>query len=183
MVVGWLVRNEFAAFSQFLMTEHCPHTLEISAESGCAILWHEDQGKRHWQVNLEHPGWVQTSKTFSPEISTQHLSKVKTHFSAVGAAEWLQWEPSTFREVACQMKVFSSWMGTIVWAVSTGSLWRIDSYPLPYPNLINLSKPIHWYSVNIPISSLVRILLSLFPLISAAHSILTTSDLFFSLFC
>lgn len=90
---------------------------------------------------------------------------------------------STFREVACQMKVFSSWMRTIVWAVSAGSLWGIDSYPLSYPNLINLTKPIHWYSVNIPISSLFRILLSLFPLISAAHSILTISDPFFSLFC
>lgn len=165
------------------MTEHCPHTLEISAESGCGMwLWHEDQGKRHWQLNLEHPGWVQTSKTFSPNISTQHLSRSELILRRKQEGLLNGCSGSTSREFGCQIKVFSSWMRTIVWAVSTGSLWRIDSYPLPYPNLINLTKPMHWYSVNIPISSLGGILLSLFPLISAAHSILTTSGLF-SLFC
>lgn len=70
------------------------------------------------------------------------------------------------------------------------SLWGIYSYPLFYPNLINLTKPIYWYSVNIPISSLFRILPYLFSLISAADSILTKkkkslflgSDLFLPFF-
>lgn len=53
--------------------------------------------------------------------------------------------------------------------LNSESLWRIDSYPLFYPNLINLTKPIHWYSVNIPISSLFRIHF----LLSQQHSILT----------
>lgn len=169
------------------MTEHCPptHTGNL-----CWVwLWDGPfSGTRTRRKGIDRWTWSilggckhQKLSALRSQLSILQRSKLALR----GKQEALLKGCSggTFREVACQMKVFSSCMRTIVWAVSPGSLWRIDSYPLLYPNLINLTKPIHWYSVNIPISSLVRILLSLFPLISAAHSILTTSDPFFSLFC